>query len=81
MLHNPNAALATQEPEYRMLVRQDEHGVRYLVKDNMSERTAARELQMFIEAAERKPHKKEYFLLPYTAATKYEVLARERVNL
>jgi len=63
-----------------MLIRQDEHGVRYLVKDNMSQMSAEREMRMFVEAAERKPHKQEYFIFPYCASTKLEVLARERVR-
>lgn len=81
MLHTLGVQVSSGEQEYWMLVCQDERGMRRLVKDNMSQPAAARELKMFTEAAESKPHKQQYFIFPYRASNRQEVLARERVGM
>ena len=60
-----------------LVVHEDTHGNRDLIKSGLTEAEANSLLARF---AQNRPHKQEYYKFSYTASTRKEVLHRERVR-
>lgn len=63
-----------------MVVRSDTNGVCYLVAENLSAVGADDRIQSLVKG-HTKPHKMDYWKIPYTLATRADVIREHGINV